>query len=144
MVQVIQIMAAEVFHLNLFQIIPDAFIRVQIRRIARQAFQMDALRRALPQKILNRLTVMGWQTIPDDEQLTMHVPQQMLQKADNGGAIESLFLDHHQQPTIGRDGTDSRQMVPSQWHPQDRCLSPRGIGANGSGQQVEACFIDKH
>jgi hypothetical protein len=73
-------MAAQVLHLNVFQIMPNAFIRVQIRRIARQALQMDGLGRALTQKILNRLTVMGWQTIPEDEQFAVNKPQQSFKK----------------------------------------------------------------
>jgi hypothetical protein len=60
MVQVIQVMTAEVFHLNLFQIMPDALIRVQVGRIARQAFQMDASGGPL-----------AGQTTPDDEQFAV-------------------------------------------------------------------------
>jgi hypothetical protein len=93
MVQFIQGMAAEVFHLNLFQIMPYAFIRIQVGRIARQAFQMDASSGTLAQKILNCLPTMGGQPIPNDEQVAVNVTQQMFQKADNGCALESDFLD---------------------------------------------------
>lgn len=57
--QFIQVMAAQVLHLDLFQITPNAFVGVQIRRVARQAFQVDTLGCTLTQKILDRLTVMG-------------------------------------------------------------------------------------
>src|SRR3972149_6702358 len=144
MVQFVQIVTTQIFHLNLFQIAPDTFIWVQVRRVGRQPFQMDAFGRPLAQAVFDSPASMSGQTVPDNEQLATNVTKQMVQKADNRGPLESARLDHHEQAAIRGDGADDRQMIPGQGHPQDRRLPAGSIGAYSGGQQVKARFINKY
>ena len=52
-----------------------------------------------------------------------------------------MILDLQEKPPIWGQSTDRRQMLMSQWHPQDRRVAPRRPGAHGHGQQIEARLI---
>lgn len=90
----------QVFEFNIFQIIPNTFIGVQVGSIARQLFQMKLFGRALAQKIFDRLAAMGGQTIPDEQQVTLKVTPQMLEKADNIWSSKSLLLGPGEQFSV--------------------------------------------
>jgi len=90
----------QVFEFNIFQIIPNTFIGVQVGSIARQLFQMKLFGRALAQKIFDRLAAMGRQTIPDEQQVTLKVTPQMLEKADNIWSSKSLLLGPGEQFSV--------------------------------------------
>ena len=135
--------AAQVFHFDIFQVVPDTFVGIQVRGIAGQAFQMDAPGGTLFQKVLDGLTVMGGQTIPDDEQRTRNAAQQVPQKAHNGGSLEGAVLDHQIQFPIGRDRADGRQVIAGQGHAQQGRLASGRIRPYPRWQQVEARFVDK-
>ena len=69
-----EIMATQVLHLNMFQVVPDTLIGVQVRGIAGQTHQMNTLSAPVSQKVFDRLSAMSGQPIPDDEQLARDVP----------------------------------------------------------------------
>ncbi len=68
----------------------------------------------------------------------------MAQETDNGWPSKSLFLDPHVQFSFWRDGTDRREMVPTQGHTQGRGLSFGGISAHRRSQQVKSRLIYKN
>jgi hypothetical protein len=72
-----QSMTAQVTQLDRFQVLPDAFIGVQVRGVAGQAFQVKALGCALSEEVFDGLPMMSGQAIPDEQKLSRNVPQEM-------------------------------------------------------------------
>ena len=55
--QVGQVGAADVAELDAFEVGPDAFVRIEIGRVARQPLQLQALGRSSLQEVLDRLAL---------------------------------------------------------------------------------------
>ncbi|MCS4198405.1 hypothetical protein GGP46_003276 [Salinibacter ruber] len=64
--EVVEALATEVLHLHVLEVIPDALIRVQIRGVAWQSLQVKTPGGSLPEKLLYRLSSVGWKPVPDD------------------------------------------------------------------------------
>src|SRR5687768_13461229 len=92
----ILIMASDVSQLDILQVIPDPFVRVQFGCIAWQLLQPEALGRAHRQESLDRLVAVDWCTIPDDQQLATKMAQQMLEKMHDIWSFERTRLHLHQ------------------------------------------------
>src|SRR5437868_15291942 len=73
------IRATDVAQLDILQVIPDLFVRVQIGRITRQLLQADLPSRARRQEGLDGLVAVDGCPIPDDQQFAAEVAQQMVQ-----------------------------------------------------------------
>jgi hypothetical protein len=101
-----QIGAAAVLELDALQVVPDALIRVQLGRIARQALQMQALGRPRRQEVLDRLPFVDGGPIPDDEHLAADLAQQHPQKADHRLGGVRLLLHLQKEAPVQGDATD--------------------------------------
>jgi len=138
-----QVATDDVLELNPLEIIPDAFIRVQLRRIAGKSLKQDALCSTVCQKVFDPSAPMNGRTVPYDQYLPRDVTQQMLEKANHVWAFEGTCLHHRVQLALWRDATDSGQMIMGQTTLDDGRLSNWRIGAHDHGQQVESRFINK-
>lgn len=136
-----QISTADIAQFYSFQIAPDAFIWIEVRRIAGQLLQLYALCAAIGQKVLDRLPTVDRRTVPDHQQLALNMAQQMLQKAHNLRAAVGPLLRLVQQFAVHRDAADRRDALVSQGDAQDRRLANRGIGTHNTGQQRKARLI---
>jgi hypothetical protein len=87
-----QIMATQVFHLGILQMVPNALGRVQFRGIGGKLLQVDAFGSAICQEVLDGLASMRLQAIPQDQKLARDVMQEMLEKAHNIGTSEGATL----------------------------------------------------
>src|ERR1041385_2891974 len=139
-----EIMATDVSQLNMLQVVPDPFVRVQVWGIRRQLLQIEPNSSTLCQESLDCSIPMDWRSIPDHQHLALDVAQQVFQEARYIYPIESPLLPCHQQLSLLSYPADYCQMIPRQWYMQDRCLSKRRISAHHSGQQVEASFVYPH
>ncbi len=139
--QLIKIMAAAVLELHALEEIPDTLVGVQLRRVGGQALQVQPLRRTCSQEVLDRLTAMNRRTIPDDEQLAPHLPQELAEEGHDRRTSERRLLDMDQEPPIRSDGTDGREMVMSERGAQHRRLPAWGVCPGDEGQQIEARLV---
>ena len=139
--QFAEIGAAHISQLHSLQVVPDAFIRVQVWRIAGQSLQMDPFSTTIGQEVLDRLASVNGRAIPDHQQLAGDVTQQVLQKANHIRATESPLLYHQQQGAVHGDIADGRYVVSGERHSQDRGLTAGSVGAYHTGQQIEARFV---
>ena len=73
--EVIDAPTAEVLHLHVLEPVPNPFVRVQIRGVAWQLFQMEAPGSSLRKKLLDCLSPMGRKLIPNDRQLPRNLSQ---------------------------------------------------------------------
>src|SRR4051794_4076658 len=91
LLQVIQVGAAHVPQLHVVEVRPDAFVWVEVRRVARQLLKAESLGRTLGQKGLDRSAAMN-RTVPDHQQLAWNVSQQMLKEVDYLRTAERVIL----------------------------------------------------
>src|SRR5947208_1661484 len=140
-------MATEDSQLDILQVIPDPFDRVQVGCIPWQLLQVQPTSTTpcphlhLRQEELDCLVPMDRCPIPDDQHLALNAKQYMFQEAHYIHSVESPLLHCHQQLSLLCDPTDHRQVIPRQWYVQDRCLPTRGIRMHNPSQQIEASLV---
>ncbi len=106
MAQVAQTGAADIGQFDALQVVPDALIRIEIRRVAGQLLQLQALGRPGAQEIFDGLPMMNRGAIPDDQQLAADLAQQQAQERDDCFPIIAVFAHLQEQAPIERDGAD--------------------------------------
>jgi hypothetical protein len=139
--QFVQIGAAEVAEFDVLEIVPDALVRVEVRRVAGQLLQVEAGGGPLSEEVLDRPGAVDGRPIPEHQELPGEVPQQVLQEADHRGAPERLPALLDQQPPGVGQATDHGEMIPGAGHAQDGRPAPRGVGAYQPGQQIEPGLV---
>lgn len=73
-----QVSTTNIFEFGALEQIPNAFLRIEFRRIARETFQMNALASSLTQELFHDLALMNGRSIPDDEQLACDLAREHL------------------------------------------------------------------
>jgi len=119
--------AAQIGHLHVLEVPPDAFIGIQVRSISGQPFQPNGSARFFQQGFYSA-AAMNWRAIPDDQQPLVDRLLQMPQKPGCEEAVDRGFMRLESAATIRCDSTDHRQMLPRLPFPKDWCLpagSPR-------------------
>ena len=140
--QVREIHAADVAQLDVLEVAPDALVRVQVRGVAGELLQADALGGALGQEVLDRLTAMDGGAIPEHQEFAGDVAEQVLEEADDVRALVGLLLHQHQQSSRRGNTADDRQVVAAQRQPEDGRLPARGVGPDRAREEGEARFVD--
>src|SRR2546422_3640376 len=138
-------MATDISQLDIFQIVPDPFIRVQVGSIRWQLFHFQPPRTTrclhLRQEAFDCLVSMNRCSIPDDQHQTLDLQKHILQEAYHSHPLVSSLLHSQQQATLFGYPTDHCQMIPAQWYMQDRCIPTRSIRMHYPGQQIEASLV---
>src|SRR5687768_8163213 len=115
-----EVLAADIAHLDALEVVPDALVRVQIWSVAGELLQADAAGTAPGEEVLDRLAAMDGSTVPDDQELTGDVAEEMLEEADDVRALVGMILHQHEQAPLRRDAADDRQVVVAQREAEDR------------------------
>jgi hypothetical protein len=71
-----EILATHIFQFVAFEQILHALLRIEIRSIARKAFQVEPLGRTGSEKLFNHLRTMDWRAIPNDQDLASDLAQE--------------------------------------------------------------------
>ena len=108
LVEIVQIGAAHVPQLDVLETGPDALVRAEIGRVARQLLQAQLLGSTLGQEVLDGLTAMDRRPIPEHQQLAGYVPRQVAQEEHHLWTAEGVVLDLEQQAATRRDTADDR------------------------------------
>jgi len=136
-------MTTDILEFNMFQIVPDTLIWIQIRCIPWETFQPDPCGGASGQKVFDGLTAMNGGAVPDNEQLALDGGLQLLQKGDDGNAVVSCGLHRQVDLTRRRNGADYRVMVMRELAAQQRRFADWGPGADNPWQQIESRFVNE-
>ena len=136
--------AADGAQLTAFQVVPDPFDWIEIRRIARQVLEMDPLGGPTGQKVFDWLAAMDGGSIPDNEEPARELAQQDAQKPHHIAAVIGLRWRWHHQALVGGEGCDRRAMIACQGNPQDRGLPVPRPSADVMGKQVKPRLINPH
>ena len=136
-----QIPTAHIPQLDSFEVVPDALVSVQVRRIAGQCLQVNAFRSALAQELLDHPAAMNGRAIPDDQQLASQMAEQMPQEAHHVLAMEGGLPDHPEELALGGDAADGREVILGEGDVQGGRLAPWGIGPDSTREEGEARFV---
>ena len=137
------ILAAEVLHLDMLEILPDTFVRVQLRGIAGKSLQLKASRRALGKVVLESLAAMDGSTLPNNYQISCDLLLEQVQKTDNAQAVKSGFAYLQIQVAVRTDRTDDREVVAGEFVAQHGGLARRRPRSYHAGQQIEGALVYK-
>ena len=138
-----EVQAAEITQLDPLQVAPEAFARIQLRRIGGQSLEVEALRRAVGQECLDGMAAMDGGAIPDDDHAAWHLAQQVLQEGHDVFRVDGTVLAVEIQLALRGDGAHGRQMLTRPPLAQAGSVPHRGIRADDTGQRVEPGFIDE-
>lgn len=140
-VQFSEIRTTGIPQLGVLEVIPDTFIRVEIRGVARQLLQVQPFGRSTLEKVFDGLPPTNWRSVPDHHDVTWKLPQQDPQKAHDRFGVRGCRTDLYEQASIQRDSTNRRKMIVRQLYPHLWRLSHRSPRPNSHRQEVKSCFI---
>jgi hypothetical protein len=133
--------ATHMAELDPFELLPEPLARIQFRGVGRQAFQMEALRRAVGQEFFDDVAAVDRRAIPANHDLARHLPQQVFEKCDPVVRVEGVALAMEVERALGREGAARGEMVARAPLPQDGRVAHRRIRAYHTGQGIEAGFV---
>jgi len=137
-----EIVTTPVAQFDALEVAPDSLDRVDVGGIARQGFEIEALGSLRGQEALDHLAAMNRGAIPDHQELSREVAQEVTEKADHVGSLEGAGQDVLEHPTTRRQAADRREVVVGQRNAQERGVPFGGIGPDPGGEQVETRFVD--
>ena len=105
---------------------------------------MNTSRSAIAKKLLDDLTPMRRQPVPDHGQLAVDVLEKMTQKTHDIRATNRPILHPHQQPSLSRDAADGREVFVEKRSLQHGRLPARSIGAYHRRQHVKTRLINEN
>jgi hypothetical protein len=144
MIQLRESLATQILEFTSLEQIPHPFLWIELGCIGRQPFQVNACSRTSSQKVFDGLAVMDGGTIPDDQQLSRDLPQELLEKAHHILSLVGVILCLHEQSSFWCQRSDGPDVVPGQWHVQDRRFAHGSIGTYCHWKQVKARLIYKN
>jgi hypothetical protein len=136
-----QVGTAEIAQLDPLEVVPDAFVRVQLGRVGGQLLQVQPFGAAFAQEVLDGLAAMDGRPVLDHQELAADLAQQQAQESDDIGRAVGVILGLHKETAVGGDPADRGEMVAREGHAQDRRLPARRPRPDRHGQQVEARLV---
>ncbi len=106
-----EVVTDQVTEFDPLEVVPDAFIRVELRRVGGEPLQLKPSGRSLREQVLDWARAVDRRPVPQDEELAREVAEQMLKKTRAILASEGMVLDLKQQAAGWRDRTDDREMI---------------------------------
>jgi hypothetical protein len=102
---VLHVKTTNILEFDSLEQIPDALLRIEFWRVARQAFEMDTFGSAFGQKVFDRLRAMNGRSVPDHQQEACDLTQEQLQKANHIRPFVRMVLRLHHELSVRGDGT---------------------------------------
>jgi hypothetical protein len=136
--------AADVAQLDVLQMPPDSFLRVEFGRVAGEAFEVQPVAGFHMQELLDGAATMDRRAVPEHEQLAWYMTQQVAAKANDFHLRDGVLMNLKVQPLILTHGTDDGQMVTRQALVQYRRVGHGRVRPYDGRQQVKAALIDEH
>lgn len=108
---------ADIGQFPVLQMLPEPLVGIELRRVGGQGLQAQALRRPLGQEVLDDLSAVDGRAVPDHQQLTRQVAQQVPKEADDIRATQGPLLHLQENPPGWGSRADSRQTIARERHP---------------------------
>lgn len=139
--QLRQVVTTDVAQLDPFEVVPDPLVRVEVRRIAGQLLQMQAMGGAVAQEVFDDVAAVDRRPIPDHGDVAGDLVEQRAQESHHPAGVIRLFLEVEKEVARERDAADDREMVARQRDAQYRGLAGWRPGAHRQRQQVERRLV---
>jgi len=81
-------------------------------------------------------------TVPNDQQRARHRAEEQAYKSHDILGVGRSRLHLHEEPSLGSDASESREMIARQLEAQHRSLPASRRGSHDHRQQRKACLID--
>jgi hypothetical protein len=136
-----EVLGAEVWERVLLPVAPEVLDRVELGCVTREPLDEQAIVVSL-NELLYEPTAVSRETIPDDEELAGHVPQQVFEEHDDLGALDGSG----EEPEVevpDRDAGNGRQQVPVEVELKDRGLASGGPGSAAVGAFAQSALVDE-
>ena len=127
--QLVKVVAADIAQLDALQMVPHAFVGIEVRRIAWQLLQGESSRRASSEKVLDGLSAMDRRAIPDEEDLARDLAEEDAQKAHDRVAVKAVVAYRQEEASVKRHAPHRGEMFRAELDAETRCLTtwrPRG------------------
>src|SRR5258706_9079290 len=140
-VELREVLATDVAQLATFQVVPDPFDGVEIRRVAWKLLQMDPLGGSLDQEVFDRLAAVNGGPIPDDEEFAAHLAQEQAQETDHLGTVIGPRLGLQEEAPVAAEGADGRAMISGEGDAQHGRLPTARPGPHVMREQIEPRLV---
>src|SRR5690242_20184990 len=138
-----RVKTTKVLELDALEQIPDAFLRIELRRIGRQLFEMNATGPSFAQRVFDHLTTVDGSPIPNHQQLPGNLAGQQLQKANHIGSFVRMILRLHEDPAFWSHAAHRPKMITGQLDLEHRCLANGGVRVDRHWKQIKRRLIYK-
>lgn len=139
--QLRQVVTAHVAQLDPFEVVPDALVRVEVRRVAGQPLQMEAVGGPVAQEVFDDVAAMDRRPIPDHGDVADDLVEQSPQESQHAASVVRRLLHLEPQAPIQRNATDDREMVTGERDMQHWRLARWRPGADRQRQQVKRGLV---
>jgi hypothetical protein len=109
--QVSQVPTTPVLQFAAFEQVPHLLLRIELRRVARQAFQMDPFAQWAGEKLFDHICAMDRRSIPNDQQLASDFVEQHPQKPHDIFCFVGSLLHLHEKPSLLGDASNRGKMI---------------------------------
>src|SRR5258708_31249657 len=89
--EVFQVGAGQVAHLDMLEVLPGAFDGIQVRGIRRQPLDAKATSRVAGEELLDRGAAMDGRPVPDHQETRSDMADQVLEELDGVQPVERLL-----------------------------------------------------
>ena len=142
--QLLQVKASQVAQLDLFQVLPQPFHRVEVRRVRRQRLQVDSPAGLVRQECLDLGPPVDRRPVPDHQDAARNLANQVCEERDAMQPVEGMWPHQRVHLSFGRHASHNRQMVARLPLVHDWRLAPRAVGPDHPRQEVEARFVHEN
>ena len=139
--QFVEVTAAAVLELGALEVVPDAFVGIELGRIGGQAFQVEPRGRTVREEVFDGLTAMDRRAIPNYQQVAPHLAQELAEEGNGRRPLEGLLLHVGEESAIRGEGADHGEMIVGERGAQHWRLPHGRVGAGNERQQVEAGLV---
>ena len=143
-VEFFQIEGRQVAHLHVLEVLPRSLDRIQVRCVRRQPFDSHTTSSGAGQEVFNRDTPVDRRPIPDHQQSTSDVPDQVLEKLDGVKSIEGLLAHQDVELAGRRNAAHDREVIARLPLMEDRSVSLGCVRPHLTRQKVEARFVHEN
>ena len=138
-----QSVATKIGHFILLVKLPDPFVRIEVRGVRRQQFQMDGLCRALGQELPDLPAPMNGRAIPNDQEPAAQSLLSALKKGHTFLTAQGVAACQGQKLPAWGDAAHHGKMVIGLRHLQHGRLSAGRVGPRGAWQEVKPRLVHK-
>ena len=114
----------EISQLAILQMVPEPFIRIQVRGIRWKKFHFQPTLR-LAQKVLNDFRAVNQRPIPQHNHPTMEMPLKVFQKRQGFLGTDTSFHQHQKHTAGSANNRNSRKLGPTGPMLENRCFPTR-------------------